>query len=114
MGIFDDATADDGRYTFTDVDAIGAESVTYTPSGAAGLTFNIMVDRLQPDLDEPTAGPQMEIWVANSSVVTVGVSSITVGGDTVTLPQRVGGSSITLTVDDIIDQDGGMWHLLVK
>lgn len=116
MGIFDDACADDGRFTFADGDAIGAESVTYTPYGGAAQTNNVIIERIAPDLDEQgNAHPQVEIWIPNSSTSTVGVESVTVGGDTVALPLRYGDSStITLTVAEIIEQDGGMWHLLVK
>jgi len=93
-----------------------AETVTYTAKGAAAKSIPALVTRQPISRAGEDAGRtllnQVEIEIANDAEN--GVLSVNKGGDTVSLPDRVGGTDITWRVVDIIGQDEGMWRLLLQ
>ena len=92
------------------------ELITYTPKGSTGKSIKAQVFRqgIIPASEDTgrVLQSQVEIIIANDA--TYGVTSINKGGDTVSLPERIGGSSITFSVADILKQDEGLWHLLLQ
>jgi len=93
-----------------------AEMITYTPKGGVGKSIRAQVFRrgivpASEDTGRVLQG-QVEIYIANDA--TYGVTSINKGGDTVSLPERTGGVSVTYSVADILQQDEGLWHLLLQ
>lgn len=92
-----------------------AETIAYTPKGGAAKSIKAIVERkrISPASEDTgrTLIDQVEIFIANDA--TYGVTSINKGGDTVSLPERIGGSNITWSVTDILSQDPGIWHLLI-
>lgn len=92
-----------------------AEAISYTPKGGIAKSIKAIVDRRRiiPAGEDSgrTLINQVEIVIANDS--TNGVSSVNKGGDTVSLPERIGGSNVTWTVSDILKQDEGCWQLLL-
>jgi hypothetical protein len=94
----------------------GAEEISYTPYGGSPKIIKAIVNRqrLSPAGEDTGRAllNQVEIMIANK--VDGGVMSINKGGDTVSLPERVGGIAIDWNVADILGQDEGMWHLLLQ
>lgn len=93
-----------------------AEYIAYTPKGGEEKTIKAIVDRRRiapagEDTGRLLEG-QVEIIIANNE--TYGVSSVNKGGDKVTLPERIGGALIDFTVIDILNQDEGMFQLLLQ
>ncbi len=93
-----------------------AEIISYTPKSETAKSIPAIVDRnrLIPAGENSgrTLNNQVEIMIANDAEN--GVISINKGEDTVSLPERVGDTSIVWVVEDILDQDEGMWHLLLQ
>jgi len=88
------------------------ESVTYTTRAGASSTVNAIVIREVAERDENgnfLVGV-VELTIPNSSA---GLTSVAVGGDTVTLARRQGGSNETMRVMRIVQQDAGGWTLRV-
>ncbi|MDD5566230.1 MAG: hypothetical protein PHG31_05015 [Candidatus Omnitrophica bacterium] len=92
-----------------------AETIVYTPKGGTAKQIPAIVDRkrLIPSGEDSgrTLVNQIEILIANDAEN--GVISINKGGDTVSLPERIGDASVSWVVADILGQDEGMWHLLI-
>jgi len=92
-----------------------AEAILYTPKGGTAKSIKAIIDRRRiiPAGEDSgrTLINQVEIVIANDS--TYGVSSVNKGGDTVSLPERIGGVNVTWTVSDIVKQDEGSWQLLL-
>jgi len=92
-----------------------AEVISYVQKGVAAKSIKAIVERkrISPASEDSgrTLIDQVEIIIANDA--TYGVASINKGGDTVSLPERIGGTSITWSVADILNQDSGTWHLLL-
>lgn len=109
----DDILSEDAAL-FCDPDVMpGGESITYTPKGATPVTINANVFRYGPQaVSGQVIAPHIEIEIPNHA--TKGRTSINVGGDTVTLPERQGETAITLRVNQILQQDGGMWLLALE
>jgi hypothetical protein len=72
-----------------------AENITYTPKGESPRVIKAVVNRKRID-------PAYE------------VASINKGGDLVSLAEFIGGALIDWVVADILDQDEGVWHLLLQ
>lgn len=93
-----------------------AESIVYTPSGGSPKTINAVIVRKRLDADQQDQGHllenQCEVYVANDA--TSGVTSVTKGKDILSFPERVGGASVDWFVEDVIQKDDGMWHLVVQ
>lgn len=93
-----------------------AEEVTYTPYGGTPSNIKAIIDRprIRPaGLDAGgTLVNDIEIHIANHA--TYGVTSIKKGFDSVVLQRVVGGDNEIFKVIDILGQDEGMWHLLVR
>lgn len=93
-----------------------AEIILYTPKGGVAKSIKSIVDRKRilpaGENSGRTLTNQVEIMIANDP--TYGVSSVNKGGDTVSLPERIGGTSKSWVVADILEQDEGCWHLLLQ
>ncbi len=93
-----------------------AETISYTPKGgvAKSIPAQVFRQRITPAGEDSgrILVKQFEIMIANDT--TNGVTSVNKGGDVVSLPEEVGGTSISWIVDDILAQDEGMWHLLIR
>lgn len=93
-----------------------AEDITYTPKAGTPLVIKAVINRkrLGPAYEDTgrTLLNQAEIFIANDAAA--GVTSINKGGDTVSFAETIGGAVISWLVADILNQDEGMWHLLVQ
>jgi hypothetical protein len=93
-----------------------AEDITYTPKAGAPRSIKAVINRkrLDPAYEDTgrTLINQAEIFVANDAVT--GVTSINKGGDTAAFAETLGGAVISWVVADILNQDEGIWHLLVQ
>lgn len=113
MGMLDDAMKEDAWIAFGDTDAFG-EVVTYTPVGGSGRAINAVVDRRTPEIiGGDLSANSVEVFVSHSSDVSIGVDSVSIN-DAVTFARQPGGSSITMRVCEVIDQDNGMWRLRLQ
>lgn len=92
------------------------ETVTYTPSAGAPKSIEVIVNRKRLDPADEDSGRvllnQIDIYIANDSAY--GVTSINKGFDKVSLPAAIGGTAIDWVVVDIMDQDEGIWKLLLQ
>jgi hypothetical protein len=106
---------DDVVNCFLNTDEFG-EPISYTPKGGTAKSIKAQVFRqgIAPASEDTgrVLQSQVEIIIANDA--TYGVTSINKGGDTVSLPERIGGSNVTFSVADILKQDDGLWHLLLQ
>lgn len=93
-----------------------AEDITYTPKAGAPRLIKAVINRkrLDPAYEDTgrTLINQAEVFVANDAVT--GVASINKGGDTAAFAETIGGVVISWVVADILNQDEGIWHLLVQ
>lgn len=93
-----------------------AEDVTYTPKTGVPKAIKAVINRkrLDPAYEDTgrTLINQAELFIAND--VLSGVVSINKGGDTVSFAETIGGAVIGWVVVDILNQDEGIWHLLVQ
>ncbi len=111
---FKDQLAVDAVLTFLNSDEF-SEEIVYQPKNGSPRTIKAIVDRqrISPDGEtDRTLQNQIEIRIANHA--TYGVDAINRGGDTVILPERVGGVETTYAVVDILGEDEGMWNLLLQ
>jgi hypothetical protein len=112
---FKDGLAEDAGKVFLNSSEF-AEDVIYTPKGASPLAIKAVVNRrrLDPAYEDTgrTLLNQAEIFIANDA--SLGVVSINKGQDTVSFAETLGGAVISWVVADILNQDEGMWHLLVQ
>lgn len=92
-----------------------AENIKYTPSGQSQRTIKAIVIRKRLSSSGEDTGRilqnQAEIYIANDS--TYGVTSVDKGDDIVAMPEIEGGSDINWAIIDILEKDGGCWHLLI-
>jgi hypothetical protein len=93
-----------------------AEDITYCPHGGTNKSIKALVERqrITPAGEDGgrTLVNNLEITIANDS--TYGVTSINKGFDKVIIAKSVGGDNVTCVVADVLGQDEGMWHLLVR
>jgi hypothetical protein len=93
-----------------------AENIAYTPKNGAAKIIPALIIRNRLDPAGEDTGRvllnQAEIMIANDAEN--GMISINKGGDKVSFPERVGDTDIDWSVIDILDQDEGMWKLLVQ
>jgi len=112
---FKDQTSDDVGKVFLNSSEF-AEDVIYTPKAGAPKPLKAVINRrrLDPAFEDTgrTLLNQAEIFIANDAAA--GVTSINKGGDTVSFAETIGGAAISWVVADILNQDEGMWHLLVQ
>ena len=113
MALADDLVSIDNM-TFYDQNAMpGIESVTYKPISGNNKLINIHVDRRPPEyVDGEIVASTIEVWMQNHG--SKGMTTIDKNGDTISIPSRRGGSASDHVIVEIIDQDAGMWHLLLK
>lgn len=112
---FKDNLNDDAVNTILDT-GVFAEEITYTPKGGSEKTIKAIVIRSRLGTSGEDSGKillnQAEVFIAYED--TYGVNNVIKGADTVSFPERIGGIDVTWKVMDVIDQDNGMWHLLVQ
>jgi hypothetical protein len=93
-----------------------AEVITYTPYGGTAKQIAAQVERrrISPASEDSgrTLIGQVEIYIANNE--SRGVTAVNKGRDTVIFPETLGGPDIEFVVVDILEQDQGMWHLLLR
>jgi hypothetical protein len=115
IGNFKEQLNNDAVLTFLNTGE-HAETILYTPKGEMAKQISAIVERKRiiPSGEDSgrTLINQVEIMIANDAKN--GVISINKGADTVSLPERMGDASISWVVEDILDQDEGMWHLLLS
>jgi len=112
MSILDDFDAEAMQFTFANSDIFG-EEITYTPYQSSALTFDAVVMRDAPFINDGGAATlETIIMLPRSTDNTVGVNSINVGGDTSTFKANIDDAiSKTYHVAEILSQDGGSWVL---
>lgn len=104
----------DALSVFLNINEFG-ETIVYTPKGESGKSISAIIDREPQQTSKQdknrSSRKQCELFIANDS--TYGVVSITKGVDKVSFSEILGGATQDWLVLDVIDHDGGMWHLLV-
>ena len=85
------------------------ESIGYTPSGGSEQTINAIVNR--GPLEVLTAVDGMVAWTVKIAVAVSDVATVTINADTVSLPERYGGTAVDWRVAEIINQTAGWWEL---
>ena len=112
---FKSQLAQDAVKVFLDGAAF-AEDITYTPKAGAPKAIKAVIIRKRLDPAHEDTGRtlinQAELFVANDTIA--GVTSINKGGDVVSFAETIGGAAISWVVADILNQDEGIWHLLVQ
>jgi len=113
---FKEQLNNDAVLTFLNTSEFG-EVILYTPKGGTAKEIPAIVNRsrgLSPAEEDSgrAALNEAEISIANDAEN--GVISVNKGGDTVSLPQRVGDANVDWVVVDILDQDEGVFHLLIR
>ncbi len=92
-----------------------AEDVIYTPKNGVAKEIKAFVNRQPPAPDNSASSRvlenQFEVTIANDD--TAGVTSISLGGDTINFPKYAEGAKSDWLVTAIIAQDEAMWRLLV-
>lgn len=107
---------DDFRATAAgDLAAALGEPVLYTPAGGTARTIDVIVKRPPASTVAPTshAAPQLELFIPRSDDTAVGLPSIDVGGDTVTLADYPGRAARVCRVVQILSTVGG-WTLRLR
>jgi hypothetical protein len=99
-------------------DAVGgfAETVTLTPPPGSGLAARAFTAQVFYHVPEDIAGtdkaaPKTEVFVPYSEDPTEGATAIVLGGTTVTVPERQGGTPRARPIAQIMTQDAGGWLL---
>ena len=111
LGVFDTICNNDAA-AFLDPDTGLGESVVYIPNGQTGITINAMVKRTHPERLpglQQVSGNFIDVWIANDA--TLGVTSVQVGSDQMILSGDFGQTPKLYTVNRIISQDAGVYHL---
>ncbi|HEY1190581.1 MAG TPA: hypothetical protein VGE74_23310 [Gemmata sp.] len=112
MGL-DDTLATDFANVFCNADDF-AEVITYKPLHGEPVTISAVVDRLPPQFDPATGVAVHHITVAIANDETLGRTSISKEGDSVSVPRQRGGTAVDLRVTEILSQDAGGWTLLLR
>lgn len=93
-----------------------AEDITYCPHGGTNKSLKAVVNRqrITPAGEDGgrTLAQDFEVMIANDD--TYGVTSIKKGYDKVIIAKTVSGDDATFVVAEVINQDDGMWHLLLR
>lgn len=120
MSLLDDILADDAANVFASADySFEVESVTYKVFlGGTSRTFNVQVWRFAAeDIDEAGGvhlAPRIEIFVPRSSTSTVGVTSVDVHMDKVSIATKRGGTVEDHAVAQVLREDAGGFLLLLR
>lgn len=113
MGLLDTCMGNDAEF-LVNPDEHG-EAITYTPSGSSAVSINAVVQRNVMSSvpgTEDTLAEDLVISIRNHA--TAGVTSVNRGKDVVSVARREGESAATLTVVEILEQDGAMWTLQLR
>ena len=93
------------------LDALGGEDITYTPRGGVARTISAIVERATPGAlgaAAPVSGSSFTVTVRNDSTYGIAEASMNVGGDTIALAPRRGGTAQTFRLVQPESQDAGM------
>ncbi|MEO6077874.1 MAG: hypothetical protein ABIP54_03740 [Candidatus Andersenbacteria bacterium] len=88
------------------------EDITYTPKSGSPKSITCFVNRMpiNPVSGGQTIYPDLEIWIVNDS--TFGVTSVDVGGDSVTIKRRLDKTAEVIKISAVLqDSDNTNWHL---
>ncbi len=92
-----------------------AERIVFTPKNGLPKTMNAVVvrKRIEPSGQTPMRSPrkQCEVYIANNNES--GVTSINKGNDKLNFPEYTGEDNVDWIVEDILNSDDSLWHLLV-
>lgn len=117
MGLISTILADDAVY-FADADLVDSESIVYVKRDGTTRTINAVVQRRAlEDLKSSSSRmlvPSIMITVTNSTTTGIATSEVDKGSDSVQLAERLGGTTRTLSILEIISQDAGMVTYAVK
>lgn len=117
MGLISDVLTDDAAY-FVDADLVDSESIVYVKRSGATRTINAVVQRRALEDLKSSASrllvPSIMITVANSTTTGIATSEVDKGSDAVQIPDRLGGTTRTLSILEIVSQDAGMVTYAVK
>lgn len=93
---------------------LDAESIVYTPLGAAAVPISALVERLGVQEVMPGARvPLARIVMRNDATAGRPASGIDTGGDTVTWSPKRGGSTRTSRVLEIVSANAGFVTVLI-
>lgn len=114
MGLRDAMKKDAAVFTNT---ADFGEPVVLTPRGGAPKTINALVIRhpleVIPDVNGSPPTAYIEVYIHNDA--TLGATKINTGGDTITLPWRIGDVPQARLINEVPgDSDDGLWHLILR
>lgn len=115
MGIIDESNADVFGLAFTDADAMpGVEGATYNRFGNTnGVSVNLQVNR-HPVEEPPEAGRGRNYRITVFLAANTNIATINTAGDTIMLAPSFGGSSVAMSVIDILNQSPAGWLLLLR
>jgi hypothetical protein len=98
------------------IDLLGAETVTYYPTGGEARTISAIVDREEaaslPGSTHGTA-PGAEISVLNNATTGISTSELNKTLDKISYPVRIGETAQARKIVAIVSQDAGMLTLRV-
>jgi hypothetical protein len=114
-GTFKDQLAADAVNIFLNNNEF-AEEIVYTPKGGTAKTIKAIVDREQlfPAGEDSGRVLQNQVKISIATDTTYGIGTINLGGDTVDLPERIGGADVNWRIVDVLNQDEGLWTLLAQ
>ena len=117
MGLIDDAMATDAAFAFMDSDTF-AEAVTYLPATGGSRSINAVVFRDPPETPGENPGGNtlmrmVEVYVYNDTTSGIGAAELNLGGDKITVTDRLGKTAENLSIKQIVSQDNGVLRLKI-
>ena len=95
------------------LEVLDAESITYTPVGAAGLIRSVLVRRLPPRDIGIGVVPLAEVTLRHDATAGRLASAIDTGGDTITWSPKPGGTTKVSRILEIVSVNGGFVTVLI-
>lgn len=112
MSALDDILALDAQFAFASSDmAFEVESVVYRVNGLTARTLNAQVFRFPVQDMNGKNVPKVEVFIPRSETSTIGITTVNLGRDTVTVAIERGGTARALPVKSVISSDAGGFHL---
>jgi outer membrane protein W len=88
------------------------ESLSYTPSGSSAVTVRALVERPQKGADaQDNNRLERAVVVTVSKSASLGVASVTVGGDKVAVEVPIGATSQNYRVTELLYEDDAVFRL---
>ena len=88
---------------------MNGETATLTPSGGSPTTVSVVVERGELELHGPAGVQRLQYRIRSVKIRKADHTTLTIDGDTIALPRRLGGSNVTYTIKELLDQEGGFW-----